>query len=103
MGVIPPEALRNYLLRLGWSHGDAEIDLTEEAIRWFDIDAIGRAPARFDFAKLASLNGHYIREAADDRLIELILPLLGGDSRPSGLIRLRTALPDGKIPRENNN
>ena len=60
MGYLP-EALRNYLLRLGWSHGDDEIISTEEAIEWFDLDAIGRAPARFDFAKLDSLNGHYIR------------------------------------------
>jgi glutamyl-tRNA synthetase len=67
-----PEALRNYLLRLGWSHGDDEIMTTEQAIGWFDIDAVGRAPARFDFAKLDSLNGHYIRLAADDRLAALV-------------------------------
>ena len=58
-----PEALRNYLLRLGWSHGDDEIISTEQAIAWFDVDAVGRAPARFDFAKLDNLNGHYIRVA----------------------------------------
>ncbi len=67
-----PEALRNYLLRLGWSHGDDEIISTEQAIAWFDIDAVGRAPARFDFAKLDNLNGHYIRLAADDRLVTLV-------------------------------
>jgi glutamyl-tRNA synthetase len=67
-----PEALRNYLLRLGWSHGDDEIISTEQAIEWFDIDAVGRAPARFDFAKLDSLNGHYIRAAEDDRLVALV-------------------------------
>ncbi len=60
MGYLP-EALRNYLLRLGWSHGDDEIISTEEAVRWFDLDAVGRAPARLDFAKLDNLNGHYIR------------------------------------------
>ncbi len=54
MGYLP-EALRNYLLRLGWGHGDAEIIPTAQAIEWFDIDAVGRAPARFDFQKLASL------------------------------------------------
>ena len=75
MGYLP-EALRNYLLRLGWSHGDDEIISTEEAIGWFDIDAVGRAPARFDFAKLDSLNGHYIREAQDSRLVALIRPRL---------------------------
>ncbi len=64
-----PEALRNYLLRLGWSHGDDEIISTEQAIAWFDIDAVGRAPARFDFAKLDNLNGHYIR-VADERAPE---------------------------------
>jgi glutamyl-tRNA synthetase len=67
-----PEALRNYLLRLGWSHGDDEIISTEDAIRWFDLDAVGRAPARFDFAKLDSLNGHYIRTADDPRLVALV-------------------------------
>jgi len=71
-----PEALRNYLLRLGWSHGDEEIISSEQAIAWFDIDAVGRAPARFDFTKLDSLNGHYIRMADDARLADLIVPRL---------------------------
>jgi len=71
MGYLP-EALRNYLLRLGWSHGDEEIIPTGRAIEWFDLDAVGRAPARFDFAKLGSVNGHYIREADDARLTALI-------------------------------
>ena len=61
-----PEALRNYLLRLGWSHGDDEIISTEQAIEWFDLAGIGRAPAHFDFAKLDNVNAHYIREADDD-------------------------------------
>jgi glutamyl-tRNA synthetase len=67
-----PEALRNYLMRLGWSHGDDEIIATEDAIRWFDIGDVGRAPARFDQAKLDSVNGHYIREADDQRLVGLV-------------------------------
>jgi glutamyl-tRNA synthetase len=71
MGYLP-EALRNYLLRLGWSHGDDEVISTEQAIEWFDIDAVGRAPARFDFAKLDNLNGHYIRAAEDGRLVALV-------------------------------
>ena len=75
MGYLP-EALRNYLLRLGWSHGDDEIISTADAIRWFDLDAIGRSPARFDFAKLASVNGHYIKEVADARLVDLVAPIL---------------------------
>jgi glutamyl-tRNA synthetase len=71
-----PEALRNYLLRLGWSHGDDEIISSEQAIAWFDIDAVGRGPARFDFAKLDNLNGHYIRMADNARLAELLAPRL---------------------------
>src|SRR3546814_10967803 len=56
------EAMRNYLARLGWSHGDDEIFSTEQAMEWFGLDSIGRSPSRFDFVKLESLNGHYIRE-----------------------------------------
>ncbi|MCZ6523657.1 MAG: glutamate--tRNA ligase [Alphaproteobacteria bacterium] len=67
-----PEAMRNYLLRLGWSHGDDEIISTEQALEWFDIDAVGRSPARFDFDKLDSLNGHYLRQADDQRLAGLV-------------------------------
>jgi glutamyl-tRNA synthetase len=75
MGYLP-KALRNYLLRLGWSHGDDEIISTDQAIAWFDLDAVGRAPARIDFDRLANLNGHYIREADDARLVQLIAPRL---------------------------
>src|SRR5579863_382334 len=75
MGYLP-EALRNYLLRLGWSHGDAEIIATEQAIEWFDLDAVGRSPARFDFVKLASLNGHYLRERSEEDLVALVVPRL---------------------------
>ena len=73
MGYLP-EAVRNYLLRLGWSHGDEEIISTEKAIEWFGLDAVGKSPSRFDFTKLENLNGHYMREADDARLVELILP-----------------------------
>jgi glutamyl-tRNA synthetase len=69
-----PEAMRNYLLRLGWSHGNDEIIDTAQAIEWFDLDGVGRSPSRFDLARLDSLNGHYMRVAANDRLVELILP-----------------------------
>jgi glutamyl-tRNA synthetase len=79
-----PAALRNYLVRLGWSHGDQEIFSTEEMIAAFDLPQIGRAPARFDFAKLENLSGHYIRSTADDDLlgaIDRLLPhLAGGDA-----------------------
>jgi glutamyl-tRNA synthetase len=69
MGYLP-EALRNYLVRLGWSHGDQEIFSPEEMIAAFDLPAIGRAPARFDFAKLESINGHYIRSSNDNDILE---------------------------------
>jgi glutamyl-tRNA synthetase len=75
MGYLP-EALRNYLLRLGWSHGDEEIISTAQAIEWFDLGAIGRAPARFDFAKLGNLNGHYLRLIDDARLATLVAPFV---------------------------
>jgi glutamyl-tRNA synthetase len=76
MGYLP-EALRNYLLRLGWSHGDDETISTQQAIEWFGLDAVGKSPSRFDFTKLENLNGHYMREADNKRLVELILPQLG--------------------------
>jgi glutamyl-tRNA synthetase len=66
--------MRNYLLRLGWAHGDDEIISTEQAIQWFDLPGIGRSPSRLDFGKLDNLNGHYIREADDTRLAKLIMP-----------------------------
>ncbi len=75
MGYLP-EAMRNYLLRLGWSHGDDEIMSMEQAIEWFGLDHIGQSPARFDFAKLENLNAHYMKLADDDRLIHLIEPFL---------------------------
>ncbi|HTC01980.1 MAG TPA: glutamate--tRNA ligase [Xanthobacteraceae bacterium] len=75
MGYLPV-ALRNYLVRLGWAHGDQEIFSTEEMIAAFDLPQIGRSPARFDFAKLESLNGHYIRQSADADLLAAIDQLL---------------------------
>ena len=71
-----PEALFNYLLRLGWSHGDDEIISRADATEWFDIADVGRAAGRFDIDKLTALNAHYIREANADRLIDLIRPAL---------------------------
>jgi glutamyl-tRNA synthetase len=84
MGYLPA-ALRNYLVRLGWSHGNQEIFSTEEMIAAFDLGAIGRSPARFDFAKLENLNGIYLREADNEALVdalETLLPVLG---EPRGL------------------
>ena len=75
MGYLP-QAMRNYLVRLGWSHGDQEIFSTEEMIAAFDLAAIGRSPARFDFAKLESLNGHYMRSSPDRDLLAAIDGLL---------------------------
>jgi glutamyl-tRNA synthetase len=96
-----PEAVRNYLLRLGWSHGDDEIISTEQAIAWFDLDAVGRSPARFDFAKLDNLNGHYIRVATDERLRDLAaLRLEKMLSRPlleEHRARLLRAMPELKL------
>ena len=102
MGYLP-EAMRNYLVRLGWSHGDDEIISTEQLVEWFELDAVGRSPARFDFAKLADLNGHYIRKASDDELVrrlkEVLAVIDGGPDklamldRDGGWDRLRIALP----------
>jgi glutamyl-tRNA synthetase len=80
MGYLPA-AMRNYLVRLGWSHGDQEIFSTQEMIETFDLPQIGRSPARFDFAKLESLSGHYIRQSDDRALlaaIEGVLPHIAG-------------------------
>ncbi|MEQ8398564.1 glutamate--tRNA ligase [Thalassobaculum sp.] len=78
MGYLP-EAMLNYLLRLGWGHGDDEIISSDQAIEWFELDGVGRAASRFDFDKLGSVNGHYIREADDDRLTALVTEKLAAD------------------------
>ncbi|MEE8140612.1 MAG: glutamate--tRNA ligase [Alphaproteobacteria bacterium] len=70
------EAMFNYLLRLGWSHGDQEIISRDDAVAWFTLKAVGRAAARFDLEKLTALNAHYIRAADDKRLLGLVLPLV---------------------------
>lgn len=71
-----PETMRNYLLKLGWAHGDDEIISTEEAIKLFDFDGIGKSAAKFDYAKLENLNAHYMKEADNERLIDLLSPFL---------------------------
>lgn len=73
MGYLP-EAMRNYLLRLGWSHGDDEIISTAQAIEWFDLEHIGKSASRFDFDKLEHVNAHYMKEADPARLIDLCAP-----------------------------
>jgi glutamyl-tRNA synthetase len=80
MGFLPA-AMRNYLVRLGWSHGDQEIFTTEELVALFSLDRIGRSPSRFDFAKLENLNGHYLRQMTAEDLMpvfENTLPWLKG-------------------------
>jgi glutamyl-tRNA synthetase len=84
-----PAALRNYLVRLGWSHGDQEIFSTEEMIAAFDLSGVGRSAARFDFAKLESLNGHYIRHSDDQSLVTMFEGVLdyipGGPELKAGI------------------
>jgi glutamyl-tRNA synthetase len=84
MGYLPA-ALRNYLLRLGWSHGDDEIIDTKQAIEWFDLGSVGRSPSRMDFAKLESVNAHYIRESAPEALVDLMAqPISDKTGEPFG-------------------
>ncbi|MCC6920986.1 MAG: glutamate--tRNA ligase [Alphaproteobacteria bacterium] len=78
-----PEGMRNYLLRLGWSHGDDEIIPTDRAIEWFNLESIGRSPARIDFKKLDSINGHYIRAADDDALTQEAIVVMQRLGRPA--------------------
>src|SRR5882757_7148782 len=97
-----PAALRNYLARLGWSHGDKEFFSTEELIDAFDLGAIGRSPSRFDFAKLENVNGHYMRASGDDELFKAVidaLPFLPGGPEVAAKLdehksaQLRAAIP----------
>lgn len=73
LGVLP-EALENYLLRLGWGHGDDEFISRAQAIEWFTLEGVGRSPSRFDQKKLESVNGHYLRATDDARLVSLASP-----------------------------
>jgi glutamyl-tRNA synthetase len=101
MGYLPA-ALRNYLARLGWAHGDDEIISTEQLIAWFDLPQVGKSPSRFDFQKLEALNGHYIRTTPDAELIEHLkrmLPesdqtkALAASLNPEDWRRLEAAMP----------
>ena len=92
MGYLP-EAMRNYLARLGWSHGDDEIFSTDQMIGWFGLDGIGKSPSRFDFAKLENLNGHYMRHTGDEQLLQAFtsfLPHVAGG--PEMLARIDGAM-----------
>ncbi len=88
MGYLP-SAMRNYLVRLGWSHGDDEVFSTEQAIEWFDLDSVGRSASRFDFAKLESINFEHMRSTSDDELmstLEAYLPFM--ENGPEMLAKL---------------
>ena len=93
LGILP-EALFNYLLRLGWGHGDDEIIARAQAVEWFDIAHVGKSPSRFDLAKLQNLNGHYLREADDARLAALTAGRIDG---PVDLDLLTRAMPVLKV------
>lgn len=90
-----PEALRNYLVRLGWAHGDQEIFSTDEMTAVFDLKNVGRSPARFDFTKLESINGHYMRKTEDAALLEALRPVLphveGGEAIAAALTPAKEA------------
>lgn len=96
-----PDALSNYLTRLGWGHGDDEIFSREQAVEWFDVDHVGRAPARMDFKKLENINGHYIRDADDARLAAIVAPMvesqLGDTLGDKGQELLTQAMPFLKV------
>jgi len=81
MGYLP-ETMRNYLLRLGWSHGDDETISTQQAIEWFNLESIGKSPARMDFKKLDNLNGHYIRESSNESLAAEVVATLARETPP---------------------
>jgi glutamyl-tRNA synthetase len=94
-----PEALRNYLARLGWGHGDEEIFSDEQAVAWFDLKDVVRAAARLDLTKLAHINNHYIRVADNGRLADLVLDVLGRRNvalPPGARSRLLAAIPTVK-------
>ncbi len=100
MGYLP-ETMRNYLLRLGWSHGNDEIIPTAQAVEWFNLESIGKSPARLDFKKLDNLNAHYIRAMHDAALADEIAALLGRETPPRALsdkarARLIAAMPSLK-------
>jgi glutamyl-tRNA synthetase len=96
MGYLPA-AMRNYLLRLGWGHGDEEVISTDQAIQWFDLAHVGRSPSRFDFAKLANLNGIYMRQADAEQIVAAAVPLfesqLGRALTALEVERLAAAMP----------
>jgi glutamyl-tRNA synthetase len=104
LGLLP-EAVENYLLRLGWGYGDAEIISRDEAVQWFELAGVGRSPSRFDMKKLENLNGQYLRAADDGRLVALITgrvaAALGRELADSDTALLQRTMPELK-KRANN-
>ena len=91
MGYLP-EAMRNYLLRLGWSHGDSEIISDAQAVEWFDLNHVGKSPSRFDFAKLKSVNKHYIKEKNEAELLKLVAEFFSKKPSTSEEFKIARAL-----------
>ncbi len=91
MGYLP-ETLKNYLLRLGWSHGDDEIISEQQAIEWFDLDAVGRSPSRMDFQRMENLNGHYLRQADPAGLASTVAAALNVAENPILVERLTAGM-----------
>jgi glutamyl-tRNA synthetase len=98
MGYLPV-ALRNYLVRLGWSHGDDEIMSTEQLLAWFDIDGVGKSAARFDFKKLEDLNGHYIRQADNADLVARMIDILPETENGAAMLAKADAAMRAKLVR----
>ena len=98
MGFLP-EAVNNYLLRLGWAHGDDEIISRTQAIKWFDLGGIGKSPARFDMEKLTALNSHYLNVMDD----AAVMALIGDDLTPTMKTRLKLLVPAIKERAKNTN
>lgn len=96
MGYLP-EALRNYLVRLGWAHGDDEFFSTREMVELFGLEAVGRSPARFDFTKLENMNGHYLREATPDRIMQALEPVIAAQPDAAAIERALDATTRGKL------
>ncbi|MDV3456644.1 glutamate--tRNA ligase [Sphingomonas sp. HF-S4] len=92
LGLLP-EAVSNYLLRLGWGHGDDEIISRDQAVEWFDLAGVGKSPSRFDIKKLENLNGHYIRAAEDSHLADLVAKRLPFETSESQSTLLTAAMP----------
>ena len=92
LGILP-EALSNYLLRLGWGYGDNEIISREQAVQWFDLAGVGKSPSRFDLKKLENLNGHYLREADDARLAALVADRMAAPLTADQIDLLQRSMP----------